>query len=346
LGANDGARLWLDGRLVIDGWEQNERVHNYTAPIDLVAGRAYEIKIEYFEDIRDAEVRLSWLRPGAKPPFEEAIDIARSADAVVFVGGLTGDVEGEEMKVNYPGFAGGDRTDLRLPGSQRKLLEAVQATGKPVALVLTGGASLAVDWAQQKLPAILMAWYPGQRGGNAVADVLFGDVSPSGRLPVTFYKEGEKLPAFDDYSMQGRTYRYFTGQPLYPFGHGLSYTKFDYSGLKLDRSSVGADGSLQVTLSVKNIGARAADEVVQLYLAPVDSKRPRAVKELRGVKRVSLKPGQASSVTFAIKPSADLHYYDVDAKKYAVDAGKYEVQIGASSADIRAKQVFSVAAGS
>ena len=270
------------------------------------------------------------------------MDAARQADAVVFVGGLTGDVEGEEMKVSYPGFAGGDRTDLRLPGSQRKLLEALQGTGKPIALVLTGGSALAVDWAQERLPAILMAWYPGQRGGTAVADVLFGDANPSGRLPVTFYKENEKLPAFDDYSMQGRTYRYFTGQPLYPFGHGLSYTRFEYSNLKLDRASIGADGSLQATMTVKNVGKRAGDEIVQLYLAPVDAKRPRAVKDLRGVKRLSLQPGRSENVSFTIRPEKDLRIYDADAKRYAVDAGKYELQVGASSADIRARQVFTV----
>jgi beta-glucosidase len=342
VGGNDGVRLYLDGKLLVNGWEPNERVRTHSASVDLQAGRAYEIKLEYFEDVRDAEVRLGWQRPGAKPPFEEALDAAREADAVVFVGGLTGEVEGEEMKVSYPGFAGGDRTDLRLPGSQRKLLEALHATGKPIALVLTGGSALAVDWAQERLPAILMAWYPGQRGGNAVADVLFGNANPSGRLPVTFYKENEKLPAFDDYAMQGRTYRYFTGQPLYPFGHGLSYTRFEYSNLKLDRASVAADGSLQATMTVKNVGKRAGDEVVQLYLAPVEPKRPRAVKEFRGVKKLALQPGQSGSVSFTIKPEKDLRHYDVDAKRYAVDAGKYEVQVGASSADIRARQVFSV----
>jgi beta-glucosidase len=340
--ANDGVRLSLDGKVLVNGWETNERVRSHSVSVDLQAGRAYEIKLEYFENVRDAEVRLGWQRPGAKAPFEEALDAARQADAVVFVGGLTGDVEGEEMKVSYPGFAGGDRTDLRLPGSQRKLLEALHATGKPVALVLTGGSALAVDWAQQRLPAILMAWYPGQRGGTAVADVLFGNTSPSGRLPVTFYKENEKLPAFDDYAMQGRTYRYFTGEALYPFGHGLSYTRFEYSNLKLDRASVAADGSLQATMTVKNVGKRAGDEVVQLYLAPVDPKRPRAAKELRGVKRVVLQPGQSGNVSFTIKPTTDLRHYDVDAKRYAVDAGKYEVQVGASSADIRARQAFTV----
>ena len=342
VGANDGVRLYLDDRLIVDGWELNERVKSHSASVDLEGGRAYRIKLEYFEDIRDAEVRLSWRRPGAKEPFEEALDAARAADAVVFVGGLTGDVEGEEMKVSYPGFAGGDRTDLRLPGSQRKLLEALHATGKPIALVLTGGSALAVDWAQQRLPAIVMAWYPGQRGGNAVADVLFGDVNPSGRLPVTFYKENEKLPAFDDYDMQGRTYRYFTGQPLYPFGHGLSYTRFEYSNLKLDRASVAADGTLQASLTVKNVSSRAGDEVVQLYVAPQGSKQQRANKDLRGVKRVALKPGEAGTVSFTLNASNDLRHYDVNAKRYAVAAGKYEVQVGASSADIRARQTFEV----
>jgi beta-glucosidase len=342
VGANDGVRLYLDDKLVLNGWDLNERVRSHSVNVDLEAGRAYRIKLEYFEDVRDAEIRLGWKRPGAKPPFEEALDAARAADAVVFVGGLTGDVEGEEMKVSYPGFAGGDRTDLRLPASQQKLLEALQATGKPVALVLTGGSALAVDWAQQRLPAILMAWYPGQRGGNAVADVLFGEANPSGRLPLTFYKENAQLPAFDDYAMQGRTYRYFTGQPLYSFGHGLSYTRFEYSKLRLDHASVAADGSLQASITVKNVGSRAGDEVVQLYVAPLDAKRPRANKDLRGVKRVALKPGESNSISFTLEPSNDLRYYDVDAKRYAVDDGKYEVQIGASSADIRARQAFEV----
>lgn len=342
VGANDGVRLYIDDRLIVDGWDLNERVKSHSASVDLKAGQAYRIKLEYFEDIRDAEIRLGWRRPGAKEPFEEAIAAARAADAVVFVGGLTGDVEGEEMKVSYPGFAGGDRTDLRLPGSQRKLLEALQGTGKPIALVLTGGSALAVDWAQQRLPAILMAWYPGQRGGNAVADVLFGEVNPSGRLPVTFYKENEKLPAFDDYAMQGRTYRYFTGQPLYPFGHGLSYTKFEYSNLKLDRANVAPDGTIQASLTVKNVGARAGEEVVQLYVAPKDSKQQWANKDLRGVKRVALKPGEVGNVSFTLKASNDLLHYNVDADRYAVEAGKYEVQVGASSADIRARQTFEV----
>jgi beta-glucosidase len=330
-------RLYLDQKLLVDGWKQNERVASHTVSVDLEAGRAYEIRLEYFEDIRDAEVRLGWRRPGAKAPFDEALEAARAADAVVFVGGLTGDVEGEEMKVSYPGFAGGDRTDLRLPGSQRKLLEALHATGKPIALVLTGGSALAVDWAQQRLPAILRAWYPGQRGGNAVADVLFGETNPSGRLPVTFYKENEKLPAFDDYTMQGRTYRYFTGQPLYPFGHGLSYTTFAYDGLRLDRARASAAQPVKVSLDVKNTGTRAGDEVVQLYLHPLDPKRERARKELRGFQRIHLEPGESREVTFTITPANDLRTWDETRDAYAVDPGAYEVQVGASSADTRVR---------
>ena len=343
VGANDGFRLYLDGKVVSDGWEPNPRATSKSAFVDLEGGKTYDLKLEYFEADRDAEVRLAWRLPGAKPPLDEALDAARAADVVIFVGGLTGDVEGEEMRVSYPGFAGGDRTDLLLPQSQQKLLDALQATGKTVILVLTAGSAIAVDSEQAKLPAILMAWYPGQRGGSAVADVLFGAVNPGGRLPVTFYKATEKIPDFEDYSMKNRTYRYFTGQPLYPFGHGLSYTKFAYTGLKLDRSSIAPNGSVQATVTIKNVGKRAGDEVVQLYLKPLDPKRARAIKELRGIERVTLEPGQSRQVSFTVKPDRDLTIYDDTKKAYAVDPGRFEVQIGASSADIRAKTVMAVA---
>ncbi len=340
--ANDGFRLYIDGKRVLDHWEPSERLRADSVSLQLEGGRAYDIRLEMYEADRDAGVRLAWERPGAKPPFEAALEIARQAEVVVFVGGLTGDVEGEEMTVNYPGFAGGDRTDIRLPATQQKLLEALHATGKPVVLVLTTGSALAVDWAKQNLPAILVAWYPGQRGGNAVADVLFGDANPASRLPVTFYKADEKLPAFDDYTMRGRTYRYFGGEPLYPFGHGLSYTRFAYSGLKLDRTTLDADGKATARVTVKNEGDRAGDEVVQLYLAPVEPKRDRAVKELRGFQRVHLQPGESRELSFSFAPRADLRVFDEAKNAYVVDPGQYEVQVGASSADIRARASFSV----
>jgi len=344
VGANDGFRLYLDGKLVTDGWEPNQRVTSKSAFVELEAGKSYDLKLEYFEADRDAEVRLAWRLPGAKAPLDEALDAARASDVIVFVGGLTGDVEGEEMKVNFPGFAGGDRTDLLLPQSQQKLLDALEATGKPIVLVLTAGSAMAVDREQAKLPAILMAWYPGQRGGSAVADVLFGATNPAGRLPVTFYKADEKLPDFEDYSMKNRTYRYFTGQPLYPFGHGLSYTRFTYTGLKLDRNAVAADGSVQATVTVRNTGKRAGDEVVQLYLKPLEPARERALQELRGIERITLEPGQSRQVSFTVKPDRDLVIYDDVKKAYAVDPGTFEVQIGASSADIRAKAKLTVTA--
>jgi beta-glucosidase len=246
------------------------------------------------------------------------------------------------MPVDYPGFAGGDRTTLALPATQQKLLKALQATGKPVVLVLTTGSALAIDWAQQHLPAILLAWYPGQRGGNAVADALFGDANPAGRLPVTFYKSVEQLPPFDDYAMQGRTYRYFKGEPLYPFGYGLSYTRFAYSDLQLDRDALGADGHLRITVKVKNTGRRAGDEVVQLYLHALQAPHARAIKSLRGFQRIALKPGEERSVSFDITPRTDLRYYDVARHAYAVDPGRYQVQVGASSADIRLTRDFTV----
>jgi beta-glucosidase len=212
----------------------------------------------------------------------------------------------------------------------------------PVVLVLTTGSALAIDWAKEHVPAIVVAWYPGQRGGDAVADVLFGSTSPAGRLPVTFYKATEKLPPFDDYSMRGRTYRYFEGEPLFPFGYGLSYTQFQYSGLKIDRAQVGEGDRVHVSVDVKNVGPRAADEVVQLYVRELTPAERRAQKSLRGIERLSLQPGETRRATFTLVPNQDFTHYDVEHKRYAVNGGGYEVQIGASSGDIRLKSTVVV----
>ncbi|MFO1389710.1 glycoside hydrolase family 3 C-terminal domain-containing protein [Cellvibrio sp.] len=340
--ANDGMRLYINGALVIDSWELSARLQSKSAKINLEAGKSYAIKLEYFEDIRDAEVRLSWRLPNAKPGVEEAMDAAKAADAIVFVGGLTGDVEGEEMTVNYPGFAGGDRTDIRLPKIQQQLLESLKATGKPVIVVLTTGAALGVDWAKKNADAMLVAWYPGQSGGNAVADVLWGNANPAGRLPVTFYKADEKLPAFDDYSMHNRTYRYFTGEALYPFGYGLSYSDFKYSDLKLNKKTLHKKDEVQVSLKVTNTSNRDGEEVVQLYAQAVSPKKEHAIKELRGFERVSLKAGETKTVNFTVKPEKALTRYDVASKQYVVDKGKYELQVGASSADVRLRESVTI----
>jgi beta-glucosidase len=340
--ANDGARLAVDGRTVIDEWTATSVARALPARVRLEKGREHAIALEYFEDARDAEVRFAWRPPAVGTPFEAAVAAARAADAVVFVGGLTAEVEGEEMRVSYPGFRGGDRTDIELPAVQLRMLEALQATGKPVVLVLTTGSALAVRWAQEKLPAIVLAWYPGQQGGTAVADVLFGDVSPAGRLPVTFYASADQIPPFDDYAMEGRTYRYFRGAPLYPFGHGLSYTRFEYSGLKVSRASGAKDGTLEVSLEVKNAGRRDGDEVVQLYLRDASAKAPAANRELRGFERVPLKTGESRRVAFTLVPSRDLLRYDEAKKVMAVAPGPFEIEIGASSADIRLRGRFGV----
>ncbi|GAB3049957.1 glycoside hydrolase family 3 protein [Stenotrophomonas tumulicola] len=340
--ANDGVRVYLDGKPVIDRWKESDRLQAESVELQLQGQRAYDLRLEYFEGERDAGVRLAWEMPGALPPLEEAVQAARDANVVVFVGGLTGDVEGEEMQVDYPGFAGGDRTDIRLPATQQQLLEAMQATGTPVVAVLTTGSALGVDWAKAHLPALLVAWYPGQRGGNAVADVLFGDVNPAGRLPITFYKADQLMPAFEDYAMQGRTYRYFDGEPLYPFGHGLSYTTFQYDGLRLDRTRVGAAGTLQASVRVRNSGERAGDEVVQLYVRGQQDGTGRSLKDLRGVQRITLRPGEERELQFTLHPGADLRRYDEAGQRYVVDPGHYELQVGASSSDIRQRAAFEV----
>jgi beta-glucosidase len=334
--ANDGARLRVDGRVVIDAWSDTPVARATSARVTLEAGREYPVTLEYYEGERDAEIRLGWILPGTAPPFEAALAAARAADVVVFVGGLTSEIEGEEMPVSYPGFAGGDRTDIELPAVQRTLLEALHATGKPVVLVLTTGSALALRWAKGTLPAIVLAWYPGQQGGNAVADTLFGDANPAGRLPVTFYESVRQLPPFADYGMEGRTYRYFRGEPVYAFGFGLSYTRFEYSGLRLSRSVLGTTDRLDVSIDVRNAGALAGDEVVQLYVRRAGSASPEAIRTLRGFDRIRLAAGEQKQVRFTIVPERDLATYDEARKAYVVAPGPFNIDIGSSSRDLRA----------
>jgi beta-glucosidase len=339
---NDGVRLLIDNQPIVDAWDLTDRLASHSAKLHMDAGKTYDIKLEYFDDTRDAEIRLSWKLPGAKTLHEEAMDAAKKSEVIIFVGGLTGDVEGEEMKISYPGFMGGDRTDMVLPKPQQDLLEDLVATGKPVVLVLTGGSSLAVDWADKNVPAILMSWYPGQRGGSAVADILFGDVSPSGRLPVTFYKANTKLPDFQDYSMQGRTYRYFDGKPLYAFGHGLSYSSFAYKNILLNKEAMQQSDSLEISLDVKNTGKIMANEVVQIYVRPEDAQPLDAIKNLRAFKSVELKPGESRTLKFDLLAARDFTYYDEEQKSYRVRPGDYEIQVGASSSDIRLKETIRI----
>jgi beta-glucosidase len=279
--------------------------------------------VEAFQFGEQGEQHLVWSVPSQRG--DDAVEAARQADLVVFVGGLSARIEGEEMRVNAPGFAGGDRTSIDLPGPQQRLLERVHATGKPVVLVLMNGSALGVNWADEHVPAILEAWYPGGEGGTAVASLLAGDYSPAGRLPVTFYKSVDQLPAFTDYSMAGRTYRYFDGEALYPFGHGLSYTTFKYANARVSRSQVKADEEVTVSVEVTNTGKIESDEVVQLYLSN-EGLKGAPVRALQGFERISLAPGAKKTVEFKLRDRA-LSVVDEQGVR-RVQPGRVNVWIG------------------
>jgi beta-glucosidase len=312
-------------------------------PLQLQAGRAYRIRLEAAESYGEAQAQLVWAPPSG-PLEEAAVAAAQQADAVVLFLGLTANLEGEEMRVQIPGFRGGDRTSIDLPAPQQQLLEKVVAVGKPTVLVLLNGSAIAVNWAQQHVPAIVEAWYPGQAGGSAIADVLFGDYNPAGRLPVTFYKSASDLPPFEDYAMKGRTYRYFAGTPLYPFGHGLSYTTFAYKNLRTTAARVPAAGTIGVSVDVTNSGAVAGDEVVQLYVSHPASRVPRAIRELRGYRRVTLRPGETRTVRFSV-PVSSLAYWNDRTDRWIVESAPVKLEVGASSADIRAEGTVRVTGG-
>jgi beta-glucosidase len=272
-----GTGLYLDGENLFE-YSDRHVVMTRWKYVELEAGVPHEIRVDYFDRRADAIVQLVWSPPNPRLR-DEALEAARQADAVVMMMGLSPRLEGEEMPVNVPGFAGGDRLDMKLPAPQEELLREITALGKPVVLVLLNGSALAVNWAAENVPAIVEAWYPGQAAGTAIADVLFGDYNPAGRLPVTFYRSIEQLPPFSDYNMNGKTYRYFDGEPLFPFGHGLSYTTFAYSNLVLP-DEVRAGDDVQVTALVTNTGSRVGEEVVQLYASILETSDPVPIREV------------------------------------------------------------------
>ena len=319
----DGFRFWVDDQLVAEEWTIHRPADTITKLMHLEQGHTYQIKIEYFQTIRSAEARLVWSMPGQDG--RDAMDAARQADLVIMVLGLSPRIEGEEMNVHTEGFASGDRTSLDLPAPQQKLLERVHALGKPVILVLTSGSAVSVNWGEHYVPAILQAWYPGGEGGTAVAEAIAGDFSPSGRLPVTFYKSTLQLPAFEDYSMANRTYRYFSGEALYPFGYGLSYTTFAYRNLQVDKQNVSADGSVTISIDVANTGRTAGDEVAQLYLTH-NGIAGAPLRALQGFQRVHLNPGEQKRISFTLR-DRDLSVVDQDGKRRIVP-GKVTAWVG------------------
>ena len=322
-------RIWLEDQLIGEtafaGSGKTVSQH-----FQLQAGATYPVRIESAQKGPGGHARLLWHRPDSGKDY---VDAVRKADLIIAVLGLTSELEGEEMPIKIPGFQGGDRTSLDLPRAQHQLLTDLAASGKPVILVLMNGSALAVNWADKHVGAILEAWYPGGQGGTAVAAALAGDFSPSGKLPVTFYRSVDQLPAFDNYDMKGRTYRYFSGEPLYPFGYGLSYSRFSFSNLRFDHATLGASDDLNVMVDVSNTGKIPSDEVVQVYLErPGEAGAP--IRALAGFRRVSLQSGELKSVSIPIS-NRNLSLVAPDGTRKIVP-GTLRVWVGDGQPDIRA----------
>ena len=323
------------GRLRINGEEVKRfsnmhggRSLNYT--LQVKAGTPYEIELDFEYFRSDAQLNFDI---GFKQKVDINASVARvkDADIVVFASGVSPVLEGEEMGVNLPGFKGGDRTDIELPAIQRELISALHRAGKKIILVNCSGSPIALEPETKNCEAILQAWYPGQQGGTAVAEVLFGDYNPGGRLPVTFYRNMSQLPDFEDYNMTGRTYRYMTQQPLFPFGYGLSYTTFDYGKLSLDKEQIKQGEPLKLAVSVTNSGQRDGEEVVQVYLKKQDDAEGPG-KTLRAFKRVYIPAGKSVNVEFDLKDK-ELEWWDAQSNTMRVCAGKYDIMVGRSSQD-------------
>lgn len=336
-------------KLYFDGEERFDQTMNHSPwyryfEIDLEEGETYDVTIEFYSYGPDPQIQLTWEVPG-QDLMAEALQAAANSDTVVLCLGLNARLEGEEMDLDVEGFEGGDKTNLALPAPQENLMKEIVALGKPVVLVLMSGSAVAINWADENIPSILQAWYGGQAGGTAIADVLFGDYNPAGRLPVTFYKSIDDLPEFTNYNMEGHTYKYFKGDVLYPFGYGLSYTSFEYSNLQLGSSEYSAEngGALIVSAEVTNTGDADGDEVVQLYLSYPNGPDPRLVRELTSFERVNIPAGETRTVEFTLNSNSFEHWSD-EAGALIVHPGEVEVMLGRSSGDIVLSERLSITA--
>lgn len=325
--ADDGFRLFVGDSLVINAMRSGSQyARTYTMHVE--KGHTYPVRIDYFNVFDNGELAFDF---GYSVPldFAAVVDKVADADVIIFAGGISPIIEGEEMPVDLPGFRGGDRTDIELPAVQKRLLRELKATGRPVVMLLSSGGAVALEEESRLADAILATWYPGQNGGRAIADVLSGDYNPAGRLPVTFYASSSDLPDFENYNMLGRTYRYFPGEALYPFGHGLSYTTFSYGKASGMPAVLRAGESGRLDIPVKNTGSMDGDEVVQVYLRRLDD--PSApLKSLRAFRRVGVKAGEKASVQFEITPS-QFETFDTATGSMAVVPGSYELLYGPSS---------------
>jgi beta-glucosidase len=320
--AGDAAQVFLDDRLILnDETESSSTRAAKEIRMQLKQGAHYRLRVEYRQHSGGVGAELVW-RPPAEPTRTEAVEMVKNSDVAVVFLGLNSELEGEEMKIDIPGFSGGDRTSLDLPEPQEKLLEAIIHTGKPVVVVLVAGSAVSANYAQQHAAAVLDAWYGGEEGGTAIAQTLAGENNPSGRLPVTFYRSVTQLPAFEDYAMRGRTYRYFTGDPLYPFGYGLSYSTFRYSDLRVNPDP-GNKSLLHISAQVENSSSREGVEVVQLYVGSEHRAADAPIRRLCGLQRIQLAPGESRSVEF------DLNLEDISlGPETTADRGRLVISVG------------------
>ncbi|MDW7681560.1 MAG: glycoside hydrolase family 3 C-terminal domain-containing protein, partial [bacterium] len=334
LGANgfNGFKLFHKEELIAS-FDNPHHPYIIYQTVRLEAGKAYQLKLEFYERAGDAHIQLLWSIPG-KDLEQAAVEAAKKADVVIMALGLSPRLEGEEMKVPVPGFEGGDRLTLDLPTPQLNLMRKIHALEKPVVLVLLNGSALSINWANDHIPAIVEAWYPGQAAGTAIADLLFGDYNPAGRLPVTFYKSVEQLPSFTDYGMKGKTYRYFGDEPLYPFGYGLSYTRFNYSELLIPKQ-IKAGEDLPISVEVKNSGDMDGEEVVQVYVSDLEASVPTPIHSLAGFRRIFLKKGEKTRVHFKIKPE-QLSLINENNERL-VEPGIFKISVGGGQPNLHSQ---------
>lgn len=328
--ADDGARLYIDGERVIDDWRDHTEESN-TANVELKAGQEYDLVFEYYDNGLGACARLTW--DYGQKDLQKAKQVAARNDAVVLVLGTSPNISREEL----------DRTQIELPQVQLDLLREVTSANSNTIVVLVNGGPVSLAGTEKNVNAIVEAWYSGQYGGQALADVLFGDVNPGGKLPQTFYASTQQLPSFSDYDIinQPRTYMYFEEPVLYSFGHGLSYTQFEYDDLEFNSDKITEDGTLEIQFTVENTGAMKGDEVAQVYAHSIDADKKVPLKQLQGFRRITLKPGEKESLTFKI-PASKLAFYSTKTNDFAIEPGRWKILIGSSSADIRLEKTFTL----
>ncbi len=328
---DDGYRIIIDGETVLDSWRDGKKSEQ-SYELNAVKGRKYDVVLEYYQKGGTAELKFD-IGQHAMVDYDAVASSVADADVIIFAGGLTPHLEGEEMGVYLPGFRGGDRTAIELPAVQENMLKALKATGKPVVFVLCTGSAVASPWAAENCDAIVNLFYPGEAGGTALADVLSGDYNPAGRLPVTYYASTADLPDFEDYFMENRTYRFFNGKPLFPFGHGLSYTTFSYGDANISQNG----DNVLLKVPVSNTGERDGDEVVQIYVKNLQNTSG-PIKSLKAFRRVALASGATEVLDFELSRSA-FEAYDRDSERMTVKPGEYEIFYGGTSDDNLLKRV-------